>query len=59
VLPGVFRRHLLESDATAKERILTFEDLESADAIYLCNSLRGMREVRLSSADRTLQTSAR
>ena len=58
VLPGVFRRHILETDATAKERILTVEDLESADAIYLCNSLRGMREVRLSSADRKLPASA-
>ncbi|GGG76440.1 aminodeoxychorismate synthase component I [Edaphobacter dinghuensis] len=58
VLPGVFRRHILETDPGAKERILTLEDLESADAIYLCNSLRGMREVRLSSADSTLQTLA-
>jgi branched-subunit amino acid aminotransferase/4-amino-4-deoxychorismate lyase len=33
-------------------------DLESADAIFLCNSLRGMREVKLSAADSTLQLSA-
>jgi para-aminobenzoate synthetase/4-amino-4-deoxychorismate lyase len=58
VLPGVFRRHILETDATAAERTLTLRDLESADAIYLCNSLRGIREVRFSSADSTLQTSA-
>lgn len=58
VLPGVLRRHILETDATAKEQILTLEDLESADAIYLCNSLRGMREVRLSCADSALQASA-
>jgi len=58
VLPGIFRRHILETEVTAKERVLTFEDLESADVIYLCNSLRGLREVRLSSADSTLQTSA-
>lgn len=58
VLPGVFRRHILETDPTAKEKILTLEDLDSADAIYLCNSLRGMREVRLSSAASTLQTLA-
>jgi para-aminobenzoate synthetase/4-amino-4-deoxychorismate lyase len=58
VLPGIFRRHILETDATAKERTLTLEDLESADAMYLCNSLRGMREVRLPSADCALQTLA-
>jgi para-aminobenzoate synthetase/4-amino-4-deoxychorismate lyase len=57
VLPGVFRRHLLATDSTATEETLTLEDLESADAIYLCNSLRGMREVKLSSADSALQTS--
>jgi para-aminobenzoate synthetase/4-amino-4-deoxychorismate lyase len=59
ILPGVFRRHILETDSTAQEKILTLEDLESADAIYLCNSLRGMREVRLSSAASALQTAAR
>jgi para-aminobenzoate synthetase / 4-amino-4-deoxychorismate lyase len=48
VLPGVFRRHVLETDAASKEIVLTLSDLESADAIYLCNSLRGMREVKLS-----------
>ncbi|MDW5267168.1 MULTISPECIES: aminodeoxychorismate synthase component I [Acidobacteriaceae] len=58
VLPGVFRRHILETDATAKEKVLTLKDLESADAIYLCNSLRGMREVKLSSAASALHTAA-
>lgn len=58
VLPGVFRRHILETDVTAKEVVLTLKDLESADAIYLCNSLRGMREVKLSSVDSSLQTAA-
>jgi para-aminobenzoate synthetase/4-amino-4-deoxychorismate lyase len=57
VLPGVFRRHILETDAAAKEKVLTLKDLESAEAIYLCNSLRGMREVRLYSAASALQTS--
>lgn len=45
VLPGIFRRHLLETDATAEERVLTIHDLESADAMFLCNSVRGIRQV--------------
>jgi para-aminobenzoate synthetase/4-amino-4-deoxychorismate lyase len=47
VLPGIFRRYLLETETSAREAVLTIRDLESADAIYLCNSLRGMREVKL------------
>jgi para-aminobenzoate synthetase/4-amino-4-deoxychorismate lyase len=43
VLPGIYRRHILETNPNAEERILTLDDLESADAIYLCNSVRGMR----------------
>jgi para-aminobenzoate synthetase/4-amino-4-deoxychorismate lyase len=46
VLPGVFRRHLLETDATAEEKVLTVEDLKAADAVFLCNSVRGLREVK-------------
>jgi para-aminobenzoate synthetase/4-amino-4-deoxychorismate lyase len=51
VLPGVFRRHLLQTDTRSEEVTLTLQDLESANAIYLCNSLRGLREVKLSSMD--------
>jgi para-aminobenzoate synthetase / 4-amino-4-deoxychorismate lyase len=46
VLPGVFRRHLLETDPNAEEKILTVEDLKAADAVFLCNSVRGLREVK-------------
>jgi para-aminobenzoate synthetase/4-amino-4-deoxychorismate lyase len=42
VLPGIFRRHLLETLPTAEEKILTITDLRNADAIFLCNSVRGM-----------------
>ena len=48
VLPGVFRRHLLETDPSAEERVLSLSDILAADAIYLCNSVRGLREVTLS-----------
>ncbi len=47
LLPGVFRRHILETDARASERILLPYDLEHADAIYACNAIRGMRRVVL------------
>jgi para-aminobenzoate synthetase/4-amino-4-deoxychorismate lyase len=46
VLPGVFRRHLLETDTTAQEQVMTVEDLKAADAVFLCNSVRGLREVK-------------
>jgi para-aminobenzoate synthetase / 4-amino-4-deoxychorismate lyase len=50
VLPGVFRRHLLETTADAEERVLKLPDLESADAVFLCNSVRGLWQVRLFTA---------
>jgi para-aminobenzoate synthetase/4-amino-4-deoxychorismate lyase len=46
VLPGIYRRHILETDAKAEERVLTMKDLDSAEAVFLCNSIRGMREVK-------------
>ncbi len=46
VLPGVFRRYLLETDANAQEGIVTMEDLRAAEAVFLCNSVRGLREVK-------------
>jgi para-aminobenzoate synthetase/4-amino-4-deoxychorismate lyase len=48
VLPGVFRRHLLEAVPSAEERILTLADLRAADEIYLCNSVRGLRKAVVS-----------
>ncbi len=52
VLPGIYRRHLLETNPKAEERVLTMQDLESADAVFLCNSIRGMREVKSLSRQR-------
>ena len=51
VLPGVYRRYLLESNKTAEERVLTIQDLESADSVFLCNSVRGMTRVSSLSLD--------
>jgi para-aminobenzoate synthetase/4-amino-4-deoxychorismate lyase len=47
VLDGVYRRHLLETRDDAAERVLTVDDLRVADAIYLCNAIRGIYEVKL------------
>ena len=47
ILPGVYRAWLLASDARVREAVLSLSDLEEADAIYLSNSVRGWRQVRL------------
>ncbi len=45
LLPGTYRRHLLETKAAAAERTLHLGDLASADAVYTCNAVRGCRKV--------------
>ena len=45
LLPGIYRRHLLETKPAAAERVLHLEDLASADAVYICNAVRGCRRV--------------
>ena len=45
VLAGVFRRHILETCEGSEEGVLNVDDLKSADGIYLCSSLRGLRRV--------------
>ncbi|HWX80937.1 MAG TPA: aminodeoxychorismate synthase component I [Steroidobacteraceae bacterium] len=45
VLPGVYRRHLLETHGAAEERVLTIADLQTADVVYICNALHGVRKV--------------
>jgi para-aminobenzoate synthetase/4-amino-4-deoxychorismate lyase len=47
VLAGVYRAHVLETYPQASERVLQLEDLRSAERIWICNSVRGMREVKL------------
>jgi para-aminobenzoate synthetase/4-amino-4-deoxychorismate lyase len=53
-LPGVYRRHLLQTNQTAAEQVLTLQDLASAEAVFLCNSVRGMYQVRLCNSFETL-----
>jgi para-aminobenzoate synthetase/4-amino-4-deoxychorismate lyase len=47
LLAGVYRRHLLETMANVEERVLRVEDLRNADAVYVCNAVRGLRRVEI------------
>ncbi len=46
VLPGVQRSHMLEELGDVEERELQLEDLRRAEAVSVCNALRGMRAAR-------------
>jgi para-aminobenzoate synthetase / 4-amino-4-deoxychorismate lyase len=45
LLAGVYRRFLLETRGDIEEKILTLEDVRNADAVYICNAVRGLRRV--------------
>ena len=47
LLPGILRRHFLETNPAVEERILTLADLDTAEAIFLCNSVRGLRRITI------------
>jgi para-aminobenzoate synthetase/4-amino-4-deoxychorismate lyase len=47
LLAGVYRRHILNTRANVEERVLYEEDLRHADAIYLANAVRGLRQVHV------------
>lgn len=47
LLPGVLRQELLEVGAI-REALLTLDDLQAADAVWMVNSVRGWRECRIS-----------
>jgi para-aminobenzoate synthetase/4-amino-4-deoxychorismate lyase len=47
LLAGVYRRHLLETRGDVEECVLREEDLRAADAVYLCNAVRGLRRVEV------------
>jgi para-aminobenzoate synthetase/4-amino-4-deoxychorismate lyase len=43
LLAGVYRRHLMETRPNVQERVLRIQDLRQADAVHLCNAVRGLR----------------
>ena len=48
ILPGIYRQHLLES-GQVEEKVLTLKDLSQAEAVYGCNAVRGLYELRIES----------
>lgn len=47
LLAGVYRRHILATRPAVEERVLHLDDLRHADAVYLCNAVRGLRRVEI------------
>ncbi|KXT64471.1 Para-aminobenzoate synthase, aminase component / Aminodeoxychorismate lyase [Streptococcus sp. DD04] len=43
---GIYRQHLLTT-GQATEKILSLDDLKSAERIYACNALRGLYELEI------------
>lgn len=44
ILDGIYRKYLIQQGEVT-ERYLTKTDLENADHIYVCNSVRGLYEI--------------
>ena len=57
LLAGVYRDHVLDTQPKATERILTLDDLRTADALYCCNAVRGWCEAVLEERSVTGPTS--
>ena len=48
LLPGVMREHLLKSShVPLVEKVLTRQDIISAEALFVCNSVRGLVRVKM------------
>ncbi|MFQ3598291.1 MAG: aminodeoxychorismate synthase component I [Chloroherpetonaceae bacterium] len=47
ILAGVYRQYVLETYPNATEQVLQLDDLKDAERIWICNAVRGMREVDL------------
>lgn len=43
LLNGIFRHYILATRPTATEKIITINDIATADAIFIANSVRGLR----------------
>lgn len=47
LLNGVYRQSILENNLQAREEKLVLDDLLKAEKIYICNSIRGLRQVKI------------
>lgn len=56
LLPGVYRQHLLARHPEIQEAVLTLEDLLTADRVFIFNSVRGLRGVRIVSCEEEVQS---
>ena len=45
LLPGTYRAYLLAKGGKYMEKVIREKDLKSADAVYVCNSVRGLRRI--------------
>ncbi|MEC9485925.1 MAG: aminodeoxychorismate synthase component I [Prosthecochloris sp.] len=43
LLPGVYRSYFQRTRPNVEERVLSIDDLLRADAVFICNSVRGLR----------------
>ncbi len=46
LLNGIYRQHILEEHSQVREEVLHREDLLEAENIYICNAIRGLRQVK-------------
>lgn len=46
LLNGVYRQHILEVNPHAQEAVLYLNDLLEAEKVYICNAIRGLRQVK-------------
>jgi para-aminobenzoate synthetase/4-amino-4-deoxychorismate lyase len=46
LLNGIYRQSILEADPRAQEAVLHLDDLLEAEKIYICNAIRGLRQVK-------------
>ena len=56
LLPGVYRQHVLRTRSDVEERVLTLADLRRAEALYVCNAVRGWRPAVLEVPEPVLTT---
>ncbi len=49
LLKGIYRQHLLETLPDVKEKILYLDNLREAHSVFICNSVRGIQEVKIDS----------